>query len=98
MFQGSSSNNNQALMNQQNSYDAAGIGGFSGVGGSGGGLSPTSLLMKSIEKASPRELCKILRETAYQEHERKWNASDLRIEGQNMGFPDYLKNLTFAQH
>lgn len=54
--------------------------------------------MKSIEKASPRELQQFLNNTMQSQQDRAWNSSNLKIKGQNMGFPDQLKNLTFAQH
>ena len=59
--------------------------------------SPSDLL-KSIEKASPGEIKRLIRETIQCQQERQWNESDLKISGKNMGYPDYLKNLTFAQH
>ena len=45
-------------------------------------------LMKSIEKASPRELQQLLNDTIQSQQDRKWNASDLKIQGNNMGYPD----------
>ena len=54
--------------------------------------------MKSIDKATSRELKQFLQSTIQSQQDRKWNESDLKIKGFNMGYPDHLKNLTFAQH
>lgn len=56
------------------------------------------MLMKSIDRASPRELKQFLQSTIQSQQDRKWNESDLKIKGMNMGYPDHLKNLSFAQH
>ena len=53
-------------------------------------------LMKSIDRASPSELKQFLKSTFMAQQDRKWNESDLKIKGKNMGYPDHLKNLTFA--
>lgn len=58
----------------------------------------TTLLMKSIDKATSRELKNFLQSTIQSQQDRKWNESDLKIKGRNMGYPDHLKNLSFAQH
>ena len=55
-------------------------------------------LLRSVEQSSPRELYRLIRDTVHFQNEMQWNASDLKIMGRNMGFPDHLKNLTFAQH
>ena len=55
-----------------------------------------AMLMKSIDRASPKELHRFLRSTIQTHQDRKWNESDLKIKGMNMGYPDHLKNLTFA--
>ena len=39
----------------------------------------------------------MIRETILSQNQRNWNDSDLKIKGRNLGYPDQLKQLTFAQ-